>query len=99
METWLFIVLCVLALINIVAFIMYGVDKKKAKDGKWRTKEATLILSAAVGGSIGALIGMFFFRHKTQKPKFFIGVPAILIAQLALVFVLLYFKVIPNGIF
>ncbi len=69
-------------LINFIAFIMYGVDKKKAIKHKWRIPEHDLLLIAVLGGSIGALLGMKAFRHKTKHPKFYIGVPAILIVQL-----------------
>ncbi len=70
--------------INIVAFIMYGVDKKKAIKHKWRIPEHDLILVAVLGGSIGALLGMKAFRHKTKHAKFVIGVSAILVVQLIL---------------
>lgn len=70
--------------INIVTFIVYGIDKLKAKRGAWRISEATLILLAAVGGSIGAWLGMIVWRHKTQHMKFKLGVPAILIIQFAI---------------
>ena len=71
-----------LVAINIVTFIIYGIDKYKAKNNRWRIPEATLILLAVIGGSIGALLGMNVFHHKTRKPKFYIGVPAILIIEL-----------------
>lgn len=80
-------------LINIITYILYGIDKKKAEKGKWRVPEATLILFAVIGGSLGALCGMTHFHHKTKKIKFFLGVPLILILQIAiLVFIL--FKVL-----
>ena len=60
------------------------VDKRKAVKKKWRIPEATLLFWAAIGGSVGALAGMYVFRHKTKHPKFTLGVPAILIAQIAL---------------
>lgn len=60
------------------------VDKRKAVKKKWRIPEATLLFWAAIGGSVGALTGMYVFRHKTKHPKFTLGVPAILIAQIAL---------------
>ena len=73
-----------LLLINAVAFVLMLVDKVKAKKNRWRIPERTLMLSAAFGGSIGALLGMYTFRHKTKHLKFTLGVPAILIAQIAL---------------
>lgn len=79
MEKWLILVY---AVINLVVFVMYGIDKYKAKHKKWRIPEATLI-GAAVFGVFGALAGMYFFRHKTKKPKFYITVPAILVIEVA----------------
>ena len=73
-----------LLLINAAAFVLMLVDKVKAKKNRWRISERTLTLSAALGGSVGALLGMYTFRHKTRHIKFTLGVPAILIAQLAL---------------
>ena len=73
-----------LLLINAAAFLLMLVDKLKAKKNRWRIPERTLILSAAFGGSIGALLGMYTFRHKTKHLKFTLGIPAILIAQIAL---------------
>ena len=73
-----------LLLINAAAFILMLVDKRKARKNRWRIPERTLILSAALGGSIGALLGMYTFRHKTKHLKFTLGIPAILIAQIAL---------------
>lgn len=67
---------------NLVVFVMYGIDKSKAIHHKWRIPEATL-LGAAVFGVFGALAGMYFFRHKTKKPKFFITVPLILVLEAA----------------
>ena len=63
--------------INIVTFFLYGIDKQKARKKRWRIPEATLLSMAALGGSVGACVGMQIFRHKTQKPKFYIGVPVI----------------------
>jgi len=79
-------IIILLAILNVVTFIVYGIDKFKAKRGMWRISEFTLLLLAAVGGSIGALLGMQVFRHKTQHLKFKYGVPAILIIQIAAVF-------------
>ena len=81
-------ILLYLALVNAVAFLLMLVDKIKAKKNLWRIRESTLILSAVLGGSIGALAGMYTFRHKTLHRKFTIGIPAILILQIAAV---LYF--------
>ena len=81
-------ILLYLALVNAVAFLLMLVDKIKAKKNLWRIRESTLILSAVLGGSIGALAGMYTFRHKTLHRKFTIGIPAILILQVAAV---LYF--------
>ncbi len=69
--------------VNVAAFCMYGIDKYKATHGKWRISEATLIMSAVIGGSIGAYLGMKTFHHKTLKKKFSIAVPAIFILQVA----------------
>ena len=73
-----------LLLINAAAFILMLVDKRKARKNRWRIPARTLILSAALGGSIGALLGMYTFRHKTKHLKFTLGIPAILIAQISL---------------
>ena len=75
--------------INMASFFAYGVDKRKAKKNKWRIPERILILLAAVGGSIGALLGMSVFHHKTQKIKFKIGVPVILGMQITIIVLLL----------
>ena len=69
---------------NIVTFLMYGLDKQKAKRDRWRIPEATLLLWAALGGSIGAAAGMLVFHHKTKKSKFYLGIPAILLLQIVL---------------
>ena len=78
-----------LILVNAVAFLLMLIDKQKAKKKKWRIPEATLIGSAAIGGSIGALAGMYTFRHKTKHLKFTLGVPAILFLQIAAVLLVL----------
>ena len=80
--------------INFIAFLLYGVDKYRAKHSKWRIPESTLILSVVLGGSLGAILGMVVFHHKTRKPKFFIGVPLILLIQILITVVLVY-KLIP----
>ena len=85
-------VLIYLLAINVVAFLMYGFDKWKAKKDKWRVPEKTLLLVAAIGGSIGAFAGMQVFRHKTKHMKFVIGVPVIFILQIALVWFIWFRK-------
>ena len=70
--------------INVVTFIVYGIDKYKAKKAKWRIPEATLLLLAVLGGSIGAWMGMKVWHHKTMHKKFKYGIPAILLIQIAL---------------
>ena len=77
-------ILIYLLAINAVTFIIYGIDKYKAKHAKWRISEATLILLAVIGGSIGAWCGMKVWHHKTMHKKFKYGVPAILLLQVAL---------------
>ena len=77
-----------LIVINIVTWIAFGLDKWKAKSGKWRIPERTLLLLALVGGSLGALAGMILFRHKTRKPKFFISVPVMFVVHCVIVTVL-----------
>lgn len=83
-------VLIYLIAVNVVAFFMYGIDKFRARKNLWRIPEKTLILSAVFGGSIGALLGMQVFHHKTKKPKFYIGVPMILMLQVAILAWLYY---------
>lgn len=71
--------------VNVLTFIVYGVDKWKAQRGRWRVPEATLMGLAALGGSVGAWMAMQLFRHKTQKKKFRYGVPALFVLQVAAV--------------
>jgi len=77
-----------LILVNALAFLLMSADKRKAKRKAWRIPEATLLGIAALGGSIGALLGMYIFRHKTKHPKFYIGLPLILILQIGLIYML-----------
>lgn len=67
--------------VNIITFIVFGIDKQRAKNHEWRISEATLIGFAVIGGSVGALVGMRFFRHKTKHKKFTVGIPVILMIQ------------------
>ena len=78
------IVIIYLVIINVVTFFMYGIDKWKAKRSKWRISEATLLLLAVIGGSIGAWLGMKVWHHKTLHKKLRFGVPTIIIIQLSL---------------
>ena len=80
------VLLYYLIAINIVTFFVYGIDKWKAKQGSWRISEATLLLLAVFGGSIGALLGMQVWHHKTMHKKFKYGLPLILLAQIALIY-------------
>ena len=82
---WLHFIIDYLLLANVVTFIAYGIDKYKAKKGTWRISEATLLLMAFVGGSIGAWLGVKAFHHKTMHKKFQYGIPTIIIMQIALV--------------
>ena len=77
--------------INVITLMMYGIDKWKAKHSKWRIPEATLLIMAAVGGSIGAWMSIKLFHHKTLHKKFKYGVPAIFLIQLGIV-VFVYLK-------
>ena len=71
-----------LIIINLITFLLYGTDKLKAKKGKWRISEATLLLLAAIGGSIGAWLGIKIWHHKTLHKKFKYGIPLIIFAQI-----------------
>ena len=82
------LILIYLLIVNALGFLLMLVDKRKAQKNLWRIPEATLFLMAAIGGSIGSLAGMYKFRHKTRHWYFVIGMPAILIAQIALVYFL-----------
>ena len=73
-----------LLLINAIAFLLMLIDKYKAKKNLWRIPEATLMATAALGGSIGALLGMYTVRHKTRHPQLTVGIPLILAAQIGL---------------
>ena len=73
---------------NKITIAVYGIDKRNAVHGKWRLRVSTLLTLAAVGGSAGALLAMHLFHHKTRKKKFTIGVPLMLLVQIALFFFL-----------
>ena len=83
------IILGYLLAVNIATFFLYGIDKYKAKKGQWRISEVALLTMAAIGGSIGAWIGMRIWHHKTMHKKFKYGIPVIIIMQVALAVYLL----------
>ena len=83
------IILGYLLAVNIATFFLYGIDKYKAKKGRWRISEATLLMMAVIGGSIGAWAGMRLLHHKTMHKKFKYGIPLIIIMQIALAVYLL----------
>ncbi|MBP5326723.1 MAG: DUF1294 domain-containing protein [Bacteroidales bacterium] len=70
---------------NMLTIIAYSIDKWKARQNHWRVREASLLLLALLGGSVGAILAMYIFRHKTQHNKFRYGVPVILLIQLSLI--------------
>lgn len=88
MKVWM-IIAAYLIIVNLVGFLMMGIDKRKAIKGAFRIPEATLFIVALIGGSIGSIAGMYTFRHKTRHFSFVYGMPAILILQIVLVILLL----------
>jgi len=77
--------------VNALGLLLMLIDKEKAKKNRWRIPEKTLFLTAAIGGSIGSILGMYLFRHKTKHRSFTIGMPLILILQLAVAVYILMF--------
>ncbi|MBP5364890.1 MAG: DUF1294 domain-containing protein [Bacteroidales bacterium] len=84
MNIYLRILILYLLAVNLLTLILYVADKRKARKGRWRIPESTLVLSAWIGGSVGALVGMYVFRHKTKHWKFRILVPLAFAAHVAL---------------
>ena len=84
------VLLIYLEAVNLIALITFGLDKHRARVHRRRIPEATLLMLAGIGGCIGALGGMYLFHHKTRKKKFYIGIPAILAAQVVLILAVLY---------
>lgn len=76
--------------INAITFLAMGFDKWKAKKGYWRTPEKTLLTLALLGGGIGGIAGMYIFRHKTKKMRFYIGFPTILIVQIVCIILYMF---------
>ena len=88
MNEWILFVIY-LVFMNVIGFCIMGVDKRRAKLKKWRIEEKTLFIIAILGGSIGSLIGMNVFRHKTKHKKFTIGMPLIILLQSIILFQIL----------
>ena len=84
-------ILLYLAMINIIGFFMMWSDKRKAKKGKWRIPEQTLFIVTALGGGIGTIAGMYTFRHKTQKLKFTVGLPVLVILEIVVIIYIKFF--------
>ncbi|MCD7835433.1 MAG: DUF1294 domain-containing protein [Lachnospiraceae bacterium] len=81
-----FIIICYVLAVNITGFVIMGIDKKRAVRGAWRISERSLFLTAIIGGSLGCIIGMQHFHHKTRHWYFKYGMPAILLLQILLIF-------------
>lgn len=94
--TWLYVLAGYLALINAITFAVYGADKRRARKDRWRVPERTLFLLAVLGGSLGALLGMHVFHHKTKHWYFRLFIPLILLLQIAVPVALWLHK---NGVF
>ena len=84
METWQWLFGYLLA-VNLLAFCLFALDKKKARKGLWRISESMLFLWAFLGGTLGALLGMKTFHHKTKHQKFRVGLPLLLLFQITLI--------------
>lgn len=89
MQLVYILLLIYVCLMNLIAFIVCGIDKWKAIHHRWRISEACLLTLSVIGGSLGMILGMYLFRHKTKHPKFYMGVPVILMCQATLVIYLL----------
>ncbi|MCR5746533.1 MAG: DUF1294 domain-containing protein [Lachnospiraceae bacterium] len=85
-------VMVYLIVISMITFACFGIDKWKAVNNKWRIKEATLMGLCLIGGSVGGLLGMYIFHHKSRKPLFSIGIPVILILQI-IILVIVYGRI------
>ena len=92
MDTLQKILIVYLIVMNVVGLFIMGIDKYKAKKHTRRTPEKTLFLVSILGGSVGTLAGMYLFRHKTKHWYFVVGMPLILILQLALAVYLIFFR-------
>lgn len=88
--TWQNVIYYLLA-INVITFLAMWIDKRKAKKGSWRISEKALFTLVLLGGGVGGILGMYVFRHKTQKPRFVVGFPFILLFEIA-AGIFLYFQ-------
>lgn len=95
-NTWYYALAGYLVLVNVIAFTVFGADKHRAQKDRWRVPERTLFLLAVIGGSLGALLGMRVFRHKTRHWYFRLFIPLILLLQIAIPVALWLHK---NGVF
>lgn len=86
----LYILIPYLIFANLLSFLLMGLDKYKARKRLWRIKESTLFLTSVIGGSLGSLLGMFLFHHKTKHTKFLFGMPVILIIHILILFAILF---------
>lgn len=84
------LIIIYLLAVNVVSFAAMGIDKQKARKRAWRIPESTLFVLAIIGGSIGSILGMRLFRHKTRHRSFVYGMPAILIVQIILILLLVF---------
>jgi len=88
-------ILIYIAVISLITYLCFGIDKWKARNQRWRIKESTLIGLCIIGGSLGGLIGIYLFHHKTKKPLFSIGIPIIVIAQTAIIIRIIHMNSLP----
>lgn len=86
----LHVVLAYFITVNVLGLVLFGIDKWKAKHDKWRISEATLLSLTAIGGSIGAWVGMKVWHHKTMHKKFKYGIPLVIVLQFVLLLFTLY---------
>lgn len=84
------IILIYLGAVNLGGFLAFGIDKTRSARAKWRIPEATLFSFALLGGGVGCFLGMRVFHHKTLKPAFYIGIPAIIIAEIFIILFILF---------
>lgn len=92
MERIYYVIASYLVIVNIIGFVLMAIDKSKARKNQWRVPEKTLFFMAIIGGSIGSILGMKTFRHKTKHKSFVIGMPLIFILQSLLVIIVYLYK-------